>query len=136
MTIELDHILVPSKNKNAAAQQLAMILGVDWGPAKVGPFIAVYVNQNLTLDFDEWEEDFSKCHYCFRVDDSLFEQALGRIRETGIPYRGQPFGPFDSQINTSLGGKIVYWSEPDGHVWELLTKSYARRDVDVTNPNV
>ena len=24
-------------------------------------------------------------------------------------------------------GCIVYWNQPDGHVWELLTVSYARR---------
>ncbi len=31
------------------------------------------------------------------------------------------------RINTQHGGSIVYWSEPDGHVWEMLTVSYARR---------
>jgi hypothetical protein len=30
------------------------------------------------------------------------------------------------QINTQLGGSNVYWNEPDGHQWELLTVSYAR----------
>jgi hypothetical protein len=25
------------------------------------------------------------------------------------------------------GGRIVYWNEPDGHQWEMLTVSYARR---------
>jgi len=25
-----------------------------------------------------------------------------------------------------LGGRVVYWSEPDAHVWEALTVSYAR----------
>jgi hypothetical protein len=31
------------------------------------------------------------------------------------------------QINTAHGGRIVYWNEPDGHVWEVLTVSYARQ---------
>jgi hypothetical protein len=31
------------------------------------------------------------------------------------------------QINTQHGGSIVYWNEPDGHVWEILTVSYARQ---------
>jgi hypothetical protein len=31
------------------------------------------------------------------------------------------------QINTSHGGQSVYWSEPDGHAWEILTVSYARQ---------
>jgi hypothetical protein len=39
----------------------------------------------------------------------------------------QAHGPTDMQVNTQYGGRIVYWSEPDGHVWEALTVSYARR---------
>lgn len=126
MPIALDHIMVPSKNKEFAAERLASILGVKWGPAKIGPFTAVYVNSGFTIDFDEWQEEFPKGHYCFRVDDGLFDEVLSRIRLAGIPYRSLPHGADDEQVNTSLGGKIIYWDEPEGHVWELLTKSYAR----------
>jgi hypothetical protein len=30
------------------------------------------------------------------------------------------------QINRRLGGKNVYWQDADGHLWEILTVSYAR----------
>ena len=30
------------------------------------------------------------------------------------------------KINTGYGGEDVYWQEPDGHIWEMLTVSYAR----------
>ncbi len=30
------------------------------------------------------------------------------------------------QINTRGGGKNLYWSDADGHNWEMLTVSYAR----------
>jgi hypothetical protein len=33
MTVELDHIAVPSRDKNASAKLLAEILGVRWEPA-------------------------------------------------------------------------------------------------------
>ena len=33
----------------------------------------------------------------------------------------------DHLVNAAFGGRIVYWREPDGHVWELLTVSYARQ---------
>jgi len=36
-------------------------------------------------------------------------------------------GEPDDQINTPLGGKGFYFTEPDGHSWEILTVSYARR---------
>jgi hypothetical protein len=35
-------------------------------------------------------------------------------------------GEPDYKISTRLGGKGVYFMEPDGHTWELLTVSYAR----------
>lgn len=128
MAIELDHLMIPASDRNAAAESLASILGVEWAPASIGPFAAVYVNSNLTIDFDEWEDDLPKGHYCFRVDDDNFEKILYRIKEAGIPYRSQPHGSDDYQVNTSLGGRIVYWNQPDGHAWELLTKSYARAE--------
>lgn len=127
MSVDLDHIMIPSKDRKAAAEQLAGILGVDWAQAETGPFTAVYVNAGLTIDFDEWTEEFPKGHYCFRVDDEGFETIFNRIQEAGIPFRSLPNGPDDYRVNTYKGGKIVYWNQPDGHIWELLTKSYARK---------
>jgi len=53
MTVHLDHFMIPAKNKEMAAERLAHIHGVSWSPAKVDPFTAVYVNEGLTIDFDE-----------------------------------------------------------------------------------
>ena len=33
----------------------------------------------------------------------------------------------DMQVDTDDGGNRVYWNEPDGHQWEMLTVSYARQ---------
>jgi hypothetical protein len=32
------------------------------------------------------------------------------------------------QINRRLGGRNFYWQDEDGHLWEVLTVSYARPD--------
>lgn len=126
MTVHLDHLLIPSRNKEAAACKLAAILGVPWAPAKVGPFMAVHVNDGLTIDFDDWTEALPVGHYCFRVTEPEFRAVLARLSASGTPYRRLPHGPDDHQVNTSLGSLIVYWREPDGHVWELLTEPDAR----------
>lgn len=126
MSAQLDHLMIPAKNKVSAAEQLAHILGVSWSPAKIGPFAAVYVNEGLTIDFDEWDGEFAKGHYCFRVTEAEFDVILDRLQQSGIAFRSLPHGESDFKVNHSVGGSIVYWSEPDGHVWELLTKSYAR----------
>ncbi len=127
MTIQLDHLLVPSRNRLAAAKLLAELLGVPWSEAGTGPFAPVYVSDELTLDFDEWPDPLPLIHYCFRVSDAEFSAILGRIKAAGIPYRSNVHGPVDSLVDTQHGGSIVYWNEPDGHQWEMLTVSYARQ---------
>ena len=124
--IALDHLIVPARDRRAAAQRLAGILGVGWAEQGVGPFSPVYVSQGLTLDFDQHEDGFPVLHYCFRVDDAGFDRILAALRAQGIPFRGTPHGPMDMQVNTAHGGRIVYWNEPEGHAWEALTVSYAR----------
>ena len=126
MAIELDHTIVPSRDKVAAARQLAGLLDVPWSPASLGPFAAVYVNDGLTLDFIDTDEDFPIYHFCFRVDPQRFDEILARIEQAGIDYRSTVRGPTDRRVDTQFGGKGVYWNEPDGHQWEMLTVSYAR----------
>jgi hypothetical protein len=127
MTVHLDHLMVPARNKTASAKLLAELLGVPWSPASAGPFVAVYLNDGLTLDFDEWAVPIPRIHYCFRVAENEFDAILGRIRAAGIPYRSNVHGAVDLRINTWHGGRGVYWNEPDGHQWEMLTISYARQ---------
>ena len=127
MTIHLDHLLIPVRDRVAAARRLAGLLGVPCAESGVGPFSPVYVNDGLTIDFDEASGPFPVQHYCFRVDEATFDAILGRIRAAGIACRSTPHGPADGQVNTAHGGRIVYWNEPEGHVWELLTVSYARK---------
>ncbi|HVK56264.1 MAG TPA: VOC family protein [Burkholderiales bacterium] len=127
MTIQLDHIIVPSHTRDASAKQLAHLLGVPCGPAKEGPFFAVYINDSLTLDFIETDEPFPIEHYCFRVDDEAFDAILKKLQAAGIEYRSTVRGTVDRRINTNYGGRMIYWNEPDGHQWEILTVSYARQ---------
>ena len=131
MAIELDHTIVPSRTKVASAKQLAELLGVPWSPASIGPFAAVYVNGGLTLDFIDTDEDFPIYHFCFRVSQPEFDAILGRIKAAGIEYRSNIRGPVDRQVSTQFGGNGVYWNEPDGHQWEMLTVSYARETLPV-----
>lgn len=127
MTVQLDHLMIPSRDKLAAAQLLAGLLDVPWSTTDAWPFASVYLNDGLTLDFDEWTEPVPMIHYCFRVSQPEFDAILERIKRAGIAYRSQVHAPTDYQIDTAHGGSIVYWNEPDGHQWELLTVSYARQ---------
>jgi catechol 2,3-dioxygenase-like lactoylglutathione lyase family enzyme len=130
MAILLDHLIVPSHNPVASAQFLADLLGVPWETGQ-GHFTPVYVNETLTLDFDQ-REQFDRHHYCFHVSDAEFDGIFARIRAAGIPYRSTPLGDVDMQINTRRGGRNFYWHDDDGHNWEVLTVSYARQETAVS----
>jgi hypothetical protein len=128
MAAHLDHMIVPAKDRVAAARTLANLLAVPWAEqGSVGPFSPVFVNNGLTIDFDQWLEPIPKLHYCFRVTQQEFDAVLERIRAAGIAFRSTPLGQDDYKVNTVFGGNLVYWSEPDGHAWEMLTVSYERQ---------
>ena len=126
MTIQLDHLIVPSRDPIASAQRLADLLDVPWQPSH-GHFTPVYLNDGTTLDFAR-REQVEGLHVCFRIGDAEFDAIFARLERAGIPYRSQPSGANDMTINTRLGGKNVYWEDADGHLWEILTVSYARSD--------
>lgn len=126
MSIELDHCIVSARDKRAAGTLLAKLLDVRCGESEVGPFFDVYINDGLTLAFFETDQDFPVEHYCFRVGDDDFDAILDRINAAGIKYRSAVRGPVDMQVSTQFGGRGIYWNEPEGHQWEILTVSYAR----------
>jgi catechol 2,3-dioxygenase-like lactoylglutathione lyase family enzyme len=124
--MRLDHVIIPSHDPIGGAKLLAGLLGVPWEESR-GPFTPVYVNETLTLDF-ALRERFEGHHLCFHVGDADFDAIFGRIQSAGITYRSHPRGEDDMQINRRLGGKNLYWQDADGHLWEILTVSYARAD--------
>jgi len=103
MAIELDHTIVPAKDRDGAAKQLAELLGVPWGPSAVGPFAGVYVNEGTTLDFIQADEPFPVYHFCFRVGPQEFEAILGRLKAARIPFRSQVRGPTDYKVDPTSG---------------------------------
>jgi hypothetical protein len=66
-------------------------------------------------------------HYCFRVSDAAFDAILERVNSIGPRYWStQELRETDCKINTSLGDKGFYFTEPDGHSGEILTVCYVR----------
>jgi catechol 2,3-dioxygenase-like lactoylglutathione lyase family enzyme len=124
MAIRLDRVIVPSHTPVDGAKFLAGLLDVPWAESH-GSFSPVYVNETLTFDFAD-RDRFESHHFCFHVSDQEFDAIFGRIQAAGITYRSRPRGENDMQINRRLGGKNVYWEDADGHLWEILTVSYAR----------
>lgn len=119
MTIELNHTIVPSRDKEAAAKFFARIFGLSYeGPQS--HFAPVMVNDRLTLDFDD-ADDFDPHHYAFKVSDDDFDAIFQRIQDEQIPYGSGPRSSTNMEINHRQGGRGLYFSDPDGHLLEILT---------------
>jgi catechol 2,3-dioxygenase-like lactoylglutathione lyase family enzyme len=123
MAIKLNHTIVSAKDKKASAKFLSEILGL--APAKpFGPFLAVQLDNDVTLDFVEWGEEFMVEHYAFLVDDLEFDQIFGRIKARGLSYWADPHHEKEGAINRRDGGRGLYFEDPSGHNLEILTRPY------------
>ena len=119
MTIELNHTIVPSHDKDKAARFFAHIFGLDYnGPHR--HFAPVRVNDRLTLDFDNTKE-FEHHHYAFHVSGAEFDAIFGRIESEGIVYGSGPQSHQNMKLNHRKGGRGLYFENRDGHLLELMT---------------
>ncbi len=123
MTIELNHTIVPARDKEESAHFYERIFGFKYeGP--LGHFAPIRIpSQSLTLDFDN-REGFQSQHYAFKVSEEEFDEIFGRVRDAGLEYGSGPRTPTDMEINHWNGGRGVYFRDPNGHLLELLTRDY------------
>ena len=63
-------------------------------------------------------------HLAFLVSDHEFDAAYVRIRARGIEHWAEPSRRTQGEINHHDGGRGVYWTDPDGHLLELITAPY------------
>src|SRR6516162_8264638 len=104
MSIKLNHTIVSAKDKAQSAAFLTEILGLK--PAKpFGPFLTVELDNDITLDFIEWDGDFMVEHYAFLVGEAEFDQIFGRIKARDLAYWADPHHEREGQINRRDGGR-------------------------------
>ena len=128
MTIKLNHTIVHSKDKRAAAEFFAGLFGLG-KPKPFGPFLGVEVGNEVTLDFlDADGMEIQMQHYAFLVSDAEFDQIFGRIKERGLKYWADPGQKQQGRINHHFGGRGVYFEDLSGHLLEIITKPYGNFD--------
>ncbi|WP_327086380.1 VOC family protein [Nonomuraea sp. NBC_01738] len=123
MAVDLNHTIVPSRDKRASAEFLGKILGLkvgkDWGP-----FTPVETANGVTLDYME-AHGFRPIHYCFIVSEPEFDEIFARVREQGVTYWADPGHHTPGEINKLYGGRGFYFDDPSGHNMEVITAPYS-----------
>jgi catechol 2,3-dioxygenase-like lactoylglutathione lyase family enzyme len=123
MTVKLNHTIVSAHDKQVSAAFLADILGLP-APTPFGPFLTVPTDNGVTLDYADWGDEVTTQHYAFLVDDGDFDEIFGRLRDRQLPYWADPHQQQSGEINTTDGGRGVYFEDPSGHLLEILTRPY------------
>lgn len=123
MPVQLNHTIVHATDKRRSAELLAELLGLA-RPAAYGPFLIVQPDNGVSLDFADDHGPVHPQHYAFLVGEEEFDQIFGRIKDRGLEYWADPFHHRPGEINTNDGGRGVYWSDPDGHNLEIITRPY------------
>lgn len=126
MAVELNHTIVSSRSREESAAFWAEILGLA-PPVPFGPFLEVMVENGLTFDFaDADEDDIASQHYAFLITEPEFDAIFGRILEREVPHWADPGRRRPSEINHNDGGRGVYFEDPSGHFLEIITRPYGK----------
>jgi catechol 2,3-dioxygenase-like lactoylglutathione lyase family enzyme len=122
MSVHFNHLAIAAEDKHHSATFLTTLLGLP-EPAAWGPFLSVTLDEGVRLDYAEPGIAFPGQHYALLVSDEVFDHALERIKADGVPYSAGP-GHTPNEINHDHGGRGVYFDDPSGHHFELITRPY------------
>ncbi|MDH3250483.1 MAG: VOC family protein [Acidimicrobiia bacterium] len=124
MKPQLNHLIVWSRDRNAAAAFFAEVMGMD-EPTESGHFTQVETGNGVTIDFAGVTGEPNGMHLAFQVTEREFDEIHGRIVERGIPHWADPRRSKPNMINHHDGGRGVYFSDPYTKVgWEIITRPY------------
>lgn len=123
MTVELNHLIVWSKDKREGAQFLSEIMGLP-PPKPFLHFLVVKLAHGLSFDFIDGQGEIHAQHYAFLVSEKEFDEIFGRIKERGLKHWADPARRLEGEINRHDGGRGVYFCDPSGHFLEIITRPY------------
>jgi len=126
MAVQLNHTIVHSKDKRAAADFFVELFGLA-KPKTFYGFLDVDLSNGVTLAFlDAGDMEVQMQHYAFLVSDAEFDAIFGRIQKRKLKYWADPGQREEGKINHHFGGRGVYFQDPSGHLLEIITKPYGK----------
>jgi catechol 2,3-dioxygenase-like lactoylglutathione lyase family enzyme len=123
MPVKFNQTIVWSRDSKAFASFLAGILGLP-DPRRWGPFEVVTTANGVNVDFMDKDGAISTQRYAFLVSEAELDQIFGRIQAQGLTYWADPARTKTGEINHHDAGRGVYFEDPNGHLLEVITRSY------------
>ena len=123
MAIGLDHTIVYANDAEASARWLTDLFELT-EPVYFANFWVVETANGVNLDFRDTDGEVASQHYAFLVGDDEFDAIFGRITDRELPHWADSNRTHPDRINHREGGRGVYFESPDGHLLEIITRSY------------
>jgi catechol 2,3-dioxygenase-like lactoylglutathione lyase family enzyme len=121
MAVQLNHTIVPVRDKEESARFLADLLGLD-PPTPFGPFLCLETANGVSLDYMDRSGDVEGSHYAFLVTEDEFDAIFARVTARGLRFWADPAHTREGVINDH--GRGFYFDDPSGHNMEVLTRAY------------
>lgn len=121
--ISFNHTIVAAHDKKASAWFLTELFDLP-SPVPAGHFLAVHLDDGVTLDYAEPPGEFPPQHYAFLVGEGDFDRIYRKIVERGQEHWADPRQTEPGTINANDGGRGVYFLDPSGHYMEIITRPY------------
>lgn len=133
MTISLNHTIISARDKEASAAFLSEVLGLE-APKRLGHFVIVSVGAT-SLDFVNGNDPIAQRHFAFLVSEDEFDQIFARIQARGLAWWADPGRKKANHINNYDDGRGLYFDDPNGHLLEIITRSYGSGGAEAQTPN-
>jgi catechol 2,3-dioxygenase-like lactoylglutathione lyase family enzyme len=124
MPARLNHTIVWCRDQRKSAGFLTEVLGLP-PPRRFMHFLVVDLANEVSVDYyEEKVEPIALQHLAFLVSEAEFDPALERVRKLTREIWADPAKREPGRINHHFGGRGVYFDDPDGHLFEIITKPY------------
>ena len=124
MAARLNHTIVWCHDQEQSARFLTDILGLP-PPRRFMGFLVVDLANEVSVDYLPAEsEPIALQHLAFLISEDEFDGALARVRERTSEIWADPAKRQAGRINHHFGGRGVYFEDPNGHLFEIITTPY------------
>ena len=124
MAARLNHTIVWCHDQEKSATFLTEILGLP-PPRRFMHFLVVDLANEVSVDYLPAEsEPIALQHLAFLISEEEFDGALARVRERTSEIWADPAKRQAGRINNHFGGRGVYFEDPNGHLFEIITTPY------------
>jgi catechol 2,3-dioxygenase-like lactoylglutathione lyase family enzyme len=123
MAVHLNHTIIWARDSQSSAAFLAEVLGLP-APVRWGPFEVVATANGANLDYLDRDGDITSQHYAFLVSEAEFDAIFDRIKQRKLSYWADPGQKQQGEINRHDGGRGLYFEDPNGHLFEIITRPY------------